>query len=480
MFALNSGKKVTGSIPIRALKVASIECAPALTAYFNDSIVTGSFLKLTDKTNYRPISLLSTLSKVFERLIRKQIEPFVNSFFSNNLCGFRKSYNCQYAILNMIRKWQACLNSKGKVGAVLMDLSKAFDCLPHDLLIAKMAAYGFGRDSLLLFSSYLRDRKHRVRIGSVLSDFLELLLGVPQGSVLGPILFNIFINDLLFAVSETSICNFADDNTLYACDTSMDNVLQRLNEDLNILAKWFSSNGMLANPAKFQILFPGSDSTKFNVNLGHTILKGSNEVKLLGVTIDSQLTFHPHIQNMCKMVSAKINAFYRIRSYLTQNQADILFDAYIMSYFNYCPLIWMFCSKQAHNLINKTHHRALRVKLNIFLCEYDDLLKLAKLETIHSRNLKLLVIEIFKSLNCLNPKIMWETFPLKPNHYNSRQGSCIIIPQANSTRSVNFFDFRSALAWNHLPTSIKSQTDLHKFSASLVDIKIYCKCRECS
>ena len=123
----------------------------------------------TDKANYRPISLLPIVSKVFEKLIAKQIEPFVNSIFSTRLCGFRKGLNCQYALLDMVRSWQSC---SGKVGAVLVDLSKAFDSLSYDLLIAKMAAYGFDFQSLKLFYRYLFNRKHRVRIGLYSSEYL--------------------------------------------------------------------------------------------------------------------------------------------------------------------------------------------------------------------------------------------------------------------------------------------------------------------
>ena len=138
----------------------------------------------------------------------------------------------------MLRKWQSTLNSKGVVGAVLMDLSKAFDCLPHDLLIAKLATYGFGHRSLRLFYTYLSERKHRVRPCSSISEYLEILLGVPQGSIFGPVLFNIFINDLIFSTRE-DICNFADDNTLYSCDKDPILVLQKLNEELKVVVKWF-------------------------------------------------------------------------------------------------------------------------------------------------------------------------------------------------------------------------------------------------
>ena len=143
-----------------------------------------------------------------------------------------------------------------------MDLSKAYDCLPHDLLIAKLEAYGLGYNSLRFLYSYLSNRSQRVRISSSVSDWLAIVLGVPQGSILGPILFNIFINDLLFSNLKSDICNFADDNTLYACDSSIDNVLLRLNSDIPRVMDWFRSNEMVVNPDKFQVMFLGIENSR--------------------------------------------------------------------------------------------------------------------------------------------------------------------------------------------------------------------------
>ena len=133
------------------------------------------------------------------------------------LCGFRKGHSTQHALSNLLKNWQKTLDKSVVIGTVLMDLSKAYDCLPHDLLIAKLSAYGFDDSATSLISDYLSKRYQRVKIGSVFICYLEILRGVPQGSILGPILFNIFINDLIFFIQAAEVCNFADDTAIYSC-----------------------------------------------------------------------------------------------------------------------------------------------------------------------------------------------------------------------------------------------------------------------
>ena len=153
--------------------------------------------------------------------------------------------------------------------------------------------------SLRFLYSYLSNRSQRVRISSSVSGWLAILLGVPQGSILGPILFNIFINDLLFSNLESDICNFADDNTLYTCDSSIDNVLLGLNSDIPRVMDWFRSNEMVVNPDKFQVMFLGIENSRTILIDNHTITS-SETVKLLGITIDRKLTFQPHITDVYK------------------------------------------------------------------------------------------------------------------------------------------------------------------------------------
>ena len=167
------------------------------------------------KENYRPVSLLPHLSKVFERIIYKQVNSCMEDKFAKCLTGFRKSHGTQHSLLNMLGKWKRVIDNGSYVPALFMDLSKASDTINHDLLSAKLRAYGFSTNDLYLMHSYLRNRKQKVQIKNKFSLERNKIAGVPQGSIDGPLLFNLFINDLVFFIQYSVLSNYADDNNLF-------------------------------------------------------------------------------------------------------------------------------------------------------------------------------------------------------------------------------------------------------------------------
>ena len=225
---VNENKSTSGAIPTKLLCSLTKQICIPLTHCINSAILNGKFpseSKMADvmlifkeddpfeKASYRSISLLPSLSKVYEKRIYQQLNTFFENKLSPLLCGFRSSYITQHALLNLINKWHSCLDNSGVVGTILMDLSKAFDCLPHELFLAKLHAYGVDIKSLKLLQDYLSNRTQRVKLDSTLSSWLNILPGVQQGSILGPLFFNIFLNDMLWFVKNTDICNVTDDNT---------------------------------------------------------------------------------------------------------------------------------------------------------------------------------------------------------------------------------------------------------------------------
>ena len=186
------------------------------------------------------------------------------------LCGYRKGCNSHHALISLTERWPISPDNRGYRGAVLMDLSKAFDTLNHDSLIAKVQVYGFEIKTLKLLHSYLTKRWQRIKVNPSFRTWFELLQGVPQGSVLGPILFNIYLNDLFYLTDMAQVCNVADDTTFYVCDEDLNTLINRLEHDTALAAAWFENNFMKFNQDKCHLLVSGHKQEATWAKIGET------------------------------------------------------------------------------------------------------------------------------------------------------------------------------------------------------------------
>ena len=408
----------------------------------------------TKKENYRPVSLLPAISKIFERDMYNQIVGYIEKYLSPFLFGFRKGHSTEQCLNVMIERWKKAIDQQKCVGAVLTDLSKAFDCLNHQLLIAKLEAYGFEKEALSFIYDYLSKRNQRTKINASYSSWREVKTGVPQGSILGPLLFNIFINDIFLFIENAKITNCADDNTPYAIESNVDKLIETLEHDTNILLTWFKTNEMKSNNDKCHLLIINNDNN--TINIADEIITGSKSVKLLGITIDNKLNFNDHITKICMKANQKLHALKRISKYLDSEKLRIIMKTFIESQFNYCPLTWMFHSRQLNNKINKLHERALRMVYKNTNLSFQELLDLDESFCIHHRNLQRLATEMYKIKNDISPTLIQELFPRYDNSYNLRNNRCW---KTSNVRTVGFGTetllFRGQKTWQLLPESIK-------------------------
>ena len=484
------------NIPVKRLKEVGDVVAGTLAQIWNNEIIENKKfavqLKVADitplhkkletiyKENYRPVSLLPVVSKIFERIMLKQMKPFIENFLSKWLCGYRKGYNAQYALTAMIERLKQCLDKNGGIyGAVLMDLSKAFDTINHELLIAKLKAYGFDNSALQVVLSYLSDRWQRTKINSSFSNWEELLCGVPQGSVLGPILFNIYINDMFFQFVDAHVCNFADDTTLTACNINMKDLLHELEDNTLSAIIWFENNYMKLNQSKCHFLTCGSQEHLW-IRVGDERIWESQSEKLLGMIVDKKLSFDLHLRTLCKKVNQKVSALARVVQILPFHKRHLIMKTFIESQFSYCPLVWMFCSNTMNNKINHIHERALRLVYQDYSSTFEELLIKDKSLCFHHRNIHQVAIEMFKVKHDLSPPFMKEIF--SEIDRKTRSGNSFLRPKVNTVkrgdRSLRNF---GPIVWNDmLPSSLKHCESLEKFKSLIKSWKPdNCPCELC-
>ena len=495
--ALNDKKSGTFmNIPVKRLKEAGDIVAKVLAEIWNDEIIKNKKfaveLKVADitplhkkletiyKENYRPVSLLPVVSKIFERLMLNQMKPFIEEFLSKWLCGYRKGYNSQYALTAMVERLKKCLDENGGLyGAVLMDLSKAFDTINHELLIAKLGAYGFSDSALQIVFSYLSDRRQRTKVNSSFSSWEDLLCGVPQGSVLGPFLFNIYINDMFFQFVDAHVCNFADDTTLTACSIKMEDLLHELEDNTLSAIIWFENNYMKLNQDKCHFLTCGTHEHLW-VRVGDVKIWESQSENLLGMIVDKKLSFDVHLRTLCKKVNQKVSALARIVPFLPFPKRHLIMKTFIESQFSYCPLVWMFCSRTMNTKINRIHERALRLVYQDYNSTFEELLSKDNSLCFHHRNIHQVAIEMYKVKHELSPPFMRDIFCEIGRE--TRSGTSFLRPNVNTVkrgdRSLRSF---GPIVWNTmLPESLKKCQSLDLFKHSIKSWKPdNCPCELC-
>ena len=493
---LNTNKPTTyNNVPAKIIVENKDICSSYLQAIYNKNNMESNFpcpMKnadiipvhkkddKTDKENYRPVSILSSFSKVFEKIMCNNINQYMNNKLSPYLCGFRKGYSTQTCLLIMLEKWKKALDKQNIAGALLTDLSKAFDCLNHELLIAKLDAYGFHFSALKFILNYLSDRTQRTKVNNSFSQKADVKCGVPQGSILGPLLFNIYINDIFYFVDEEKITNYADDTTPYDISDSVEKLLDKLQLDSDILLPWFENNFLKLNPNKCKLLITNHPNG-LCIKVGNEIVEAEKSVKLLGIKIDNELKFTEHVTDICKKANVKLHALARISYFMDKDKLRVLMKAFILSQFEYCPLIWMFHSRSLNNKINRLHERALRLVYKDINLSFSQLLDMDNSFTIHHLNLQKLATEMYKIKNNIAPCFMKFIFPIANNTYNLRNNPDF---KRENIRTVTYgsetISHRGPEIWELVPNEIKHSASLDQFKNRIKQWKpIGCKCRIC-
>ena len=437
------------------------------------AVVTPVFKKSDplEKSNYRPVSVLTGIAKIFEAVICDQMTMHFDTFLSSSLAAYRKSYSCEDVLLKSIEDWREALDRSHFVGCMSMDLSKAFDSLPHNLLLAKLLTYGMSECAVELIRSYLTDRPQCVKIGNDYSLWKAMKRGVPQGSLTGPLLFNIFLNDfVLYMQNFCDIYNYADDNSICYRHENLGVVKGNIERCCKKAITWFSNNNMQANPKKFQCMVLQRQSKTCNISfkIDNEVILPSDNIKILGVHLDKDLSFTKHVSNLCKITSRQVNILGRLTGQLNYESKLKILHSFVLSNFNYCSLVYHESGSRNEGKMEKILERALRAVFNDFRSSYSELLKQASLDTLYSNRCKRLIEHVYKVINNLSPLFSSDYYEIKKLNYAMRKQLLVRQPNFQTVRyGKNSLKYRASKLWNETPNRITNETDYKAFKLAL-------------
>ena len=432
-------------------------------------------------SNYRPISLLSNINKILEKIVHGQ----VYSFLEDSHCiysfqfGFRKKHSTNHALIEITETIRQALDNKNFACGIFVDLQKAFDTVNHDILISKLDHYGIRGPANDWFSSYLKDRTQFVSILGFESDTKKILHGVPQGSVLGPLLFLIYINDLHFSIKNSKVFHFADDTNLLNIGKSPKSMQKQINADLKILYNWLLANKISLNSDKTEIIFfhkPGEKIPDLLIKMnGHRIFP-SKYIKYLGVYLDETLNWGSHCCTLSKKLKRANGMLCKARHFVPKDELKTLYYAIFSSHLTYGSQIWGQVTTSFNHNIFKLQNRALRIiTFSDFRANssplYIDLKVLKLRDHITIQN----CLFVHDSLKNISPKCFCAYFNLAKNVHSfctkSNSLGCLFVPKSTTIRYGIYSITNKCISnWNAFTKAL--QLNLINISRSNLKIKL--------
>ena len=413
--------------------------------------------------NYRPISLLSIFEKILEKLIYKRLHSFLtqHNILYDYQFGFRSNHSTTHAVIEIVDNIREELDKHKHILGLYLDLSKAFDCVNHSILLEKLTHYGIRGHANQWFKSYLNNRKQKTLINGKLSDSRTVNTGVPQGSVLGPTLFLIYINDIAECLHEGKVRLFADDTNLFLSDKSLVNLQLNANISLHKLQTWFNNNKLTLNTDKtcFTVFSNSKNRPKIELILNNQPIEEVPVSKYLGIHLDEKLNWKNHVSKITSKLNQLTAAFYNLSDYIDKDNINQIYYAYVFPHIKYgielygaCDLSVMKPLQAAQNKILKILYKKprrfptdqLHSELKILKCE--DVYKLFIGAFVHQQQHNLL------------PSIFSNYFILNSTNRNirTRNNNNLFLPRYNLKSTQKSVKYSGVKIWNSIPTEIRS------------------------
>ena len=482
---LNS-QKATGldGLPAKFLKDGASTIAKPLSHIINMSITSGQIPKelkcakivpiykkklKTDPGNYRPVSILSIISKIFEKVVCEQLSDYLecNNLMYDLQSGFRQNFSTDSCLIHLS---DYILNNQDKgeyTGIVVIDLQKAFDTVNHKILLSKLQALGLDQVAIKWFASYLEDRQQIVQIGDTHSDSCSIKCGVPQRSILGPLLFLIYVNDMRAAVS-CRLLLYADDSALLTSGKDVSEIEGVLSRELESLSEWLEENRLSLHLGKTQSILFGSKKRLRTSNKLHVVCNGSDiepdvEVTYLGVNLDQSLSGSSIVNKIVTKCNNKIKFLYRNARSFDPQTKGMLASALVQCHFDYACSMWFSCvSSTSRKRLQIIQNKLIRFILGISTRSHIGYREFSssKMLPVEYRVTQLKLNHMFNIVHGSAPEYLKNNINItrEPAH-NTRSGSfACYIPNVKSFGIKSFF-FTGSKLWNSLSHSIQCVTD---------------------